>query len=545
MNEGRVARATYGEVVTSPPVPFTSVRAPHRMVASADGLATQAGLTTLARGGNAVDAAIATNAAIAVTAPQLCGLGGDLFALVHVPGDEPTALNASGRAGSGADPDALRGEGRVEMPFRHDIRTVTVPGCVDGWDALHQRFGRLPLADVLAPAVALAADGFPASPLLVGSVNLVDDRAREQLGEVASQATRPGARVRRPGVARALREIADGGRAAFYGGTFGEGLLALAADYLTPDDLARHQADWAEPLALDAWDHRLWTIPPNSQGYLALAGAWIADGLPLPDDPDDPAWAHLLIEAAVAAGFDRPDVLHGAADGTALLSPARLGPRRDAITPGAITYAHRPLATAGGDTTYLCTVDDDRMAVSLIQSNASGFGSWLVEPSTGINLHNRGLGFSLVPGHPAEYGPGRRPPHTLSPLLVTDDRRGLRATVGSMGGDGQPQILLQVLARLLHNRQRPATTVASGRWILTGAGTGFDTWTSGDGPRVLVEGHAPEGWDAGLAERGHHVTRTMPFDSTYGHAHTIAVEPDGSLAAAADPRTRIGSAAGG
>src|SRR5262245_44882081 len=147
------------------------------MVASADGLATQAGLTAFAHGGNAVDAAIATNAAIAVTAPQLCGLGGDLFALVHVPGDEPTALNASGRAGSGADAEALRDEGRVEMPFRHDIRTVTVPGCVDGWDALHQRFGRLALAEVLAPAIALAEGGFPASPLLVGSVNTVDDRA--------------------------------------------------------------------------------------------------------------------------------------------------------------------------------------------------------------------------------------------------------------------------------------------------------------------------------------------------------------------------------
>ena len=136
------------------------------MVASADGLATQAGLTALARGGNAVDAAVATNAAIAITAPHLCGLGGDLFALVHEPGSRPIALNASGRAGSGADADALMAGGHAGMPLRHDIRTVTVPGCVDGWVALHGRYGRLSLSDVLAPALALAEEGFPASPLL-------------------------------------------------------------------------------------------------------------------------------------------------------------------------------------------------------------------------------------------------------------------------------------------------------------------------------------------------------------------------------------------
>ena len=189
---GEAPDAAYGAAVTTPSVPYTTVRAPHRMVASADGLATQAGLTVMARGGNAVDAAIATNAAIAVTAPHLCGMGGDLFALVHVPGDEPTALDASGRAGSGADPGRLRDEGHVEMPFRHDVRTVTIPGCVDGWVALHQRFGRLPLGDVLAPAIGLAEDGFPASPLLVGSLALLDDEAGERLAELAAQAVRPG-----------------------------------------------------------------------------------------------------------------------------------------------------------------------------------------------------------------------------------------------------------------------------------------------------------------------------------------------------------------
>ncbi len=195
----------------TPPIPFATTRAPGAMVASADALATQAGLEVAALGGNAVDMAIATNAAIAVTGPHLCGMGGDLFALVHVDG-EVVALNATGRAGSGADAAGLRAEGHTTMPFRHDIRTVTVPGCVDGWVALHERFGSLPLSTLLAPAIRLAEGGFPASPLLVGSVALLTAAGRSSLHELSGQARRPGDRVRRPGVGRALRAVADGGR---------------------------------------------------------------------------------------------------------------------------------------------------------------------------------------------------------------------------------------------------------------------------------------------------------------------------------------------
>ncbi|HEY1280649.1 MAG TPA: gamma-glutamyltransferase, partial [Acidimicrobiales bacterium] len=332
----------------------------------------------------------------------------------------------------------------------------------------------------------------------------------------------------------------------FYGGEFGAGLLALGEGYFAAADLERSQADWVEPLGLDVWGQRLWTIPPNSQGYLALAAAWIAEGLPLPDDVDDATWAHLLIEAAVAAGHDRIDVLHDAADGTALVAPGRLADRRAAISTESTSNRWESVPADGGDTTYLCVVDGDRMAVSLIQSNASGFGSWLVEPATGINLHNRGLGFSLEPGHPAEYGPGRRPPHTLSPLLVTNADGSLSATIGSMGGDGQPQILLQLLARLFGARrpQSPAEAIAAGRWVLHGAATGFDTWAVPGERGVRIEGQAPASWDSELATRGHRVSRTPPFDSGFGHAHVILADDTGLLAGAADPRAVIGSAAG-
>jgi gamma-glutamyltranspeptidase/glutathione hydrolase len=507
------------------------------MVATADQIASQAGMAAFHRGGNAVDAAIAANAAIAVTSPHLCGLGGDLFVLVHT-GRSVVALNASGRAGSGADPGPLRRAGLLEMPFRHDIRSVTLPGCVDGWVALHERFGSIPLTDVLTPAIRIAEHGFPASPLLVGSLANVDDAGRANLHEIAAQATQPGATVQRAGVARALRAIAANGRDGFYGGEFAAGLLELGRGYFTASDLDRSQSDWVLPLTADVFGVRLHTIPPNSQGYLTLGAARLASRLGLPDDPDDPQWAHLLIEAATAAGFDRPEVLHERADGSALV--AAIEARSSLVDRQ--RAGRRPAPGRSGDTTYVCTADTHGMGVSLIQSNAAGFGSWLVEPNTGINLHNRGIGFALGPGHPAEYGPGRRPPHTLCPALATRGHD-LVSVFGTMGGDAQPQILLQLAARLFHHDQSPATAVHAARWALHGPQSGFDTWTGPGGPAVSVEGHAPESWRTGLAQRGHVVHPGPAYDSSYGHAHAIVIEPSGMLVGAADPRARVGAVA--
>ena len=201
--------------MTGRSAPVHTIRTPHSMVAAADQLATSAGVAILALGGNAVDAAIATNAAMSVTSPHLCGLGGDLFALVYTGGNrgEVVALNASGRAGSGASAAAARADGHAEMPFRNDVRIVTVPGCVEGWAALHARFGTLPFAELLRPAIALATDGFPASPLLIGALAQLDATGQQSLHELVSQARRPADRVRRPGVARALEAVAEGGRA--------------------------------------------------------------------------------------------------------------------------------------------------------------------------------------------------------------------------------------------------------------------------------------------------------------------------------------------
>jgi gamma-glutamyltranspeptidase/glutathione hydrolase len=508
------------------------------LVASADQLATQAGLRALVLGGNAVDAAIATNAAIAVTGPHLCGMGGDLFALVYREG-EVFALNSTGRAGAGADAATLRAEGCTEMPFRHDIRVVTVPGCVDGWAALHERFGTLPLSELLQPAIDLAAEGFPASPLLVGAAARADEGVTENLAELINQLARPGARVRRAGAGRALTAIAEGGRAAFYQGEFGTGLKALGAGFYSDDDFARPLSEWVTPLMVNAFGVDLWTIPPNSQGYLTLGAAELASRLDLPADPNDVRFAHLLIEAATAAGFDRPEVLSDTANGDDLLQS--IAKRIDMIDTERASDRWAP--GRDGDTTYLCAIDGKGMGVSLIQSNAAGFGSGLAEPNTGINLHNRGLGFNLRDGHPAEFQPGHRPPHTLCPAMATADGE-LRSVFGTMGGDAQPQILLQVAARLFHYGQSPAAAVYAPRWALQGPVTGFDTWTSGQAPTVTIEGHAPDDWMAELAARGHKVAARPSYDSGFGHAHAIVIDNDGFRAGAADPRTMVGTAAG-
>ena len=520
------------------PSPRTHTRhAVDGMVCSVDHLASAAGVAMLRAGGNAIDAAIATSAVLAVTTQHMCGMGGDLFALVDRPAGDalPGALASVGRAGSGDSSAALRADGHRTVPLRGDVRAATVPGCVDGWLALHEAGARLPLAELLEPAIAYADRGFPASPLLVQSVPAIAALA-------GADAYRPagglevGSVIRRSEAAAILESIASRGRDGFYGAAFGAGLIELGAGLFTEDDLTTSLARWVEPRGLRAWGHDIWTVPPPSQGYLSIAGAWMADGVELPDDPTDPAWAHLLVEIARWAAYDRPAVLHEDADGAELLSADRLR-RLAAVDPD--RRSSPQVTSADGGTVYLCAADGDGGAVSLIQSNATDWGCHLVVPGTGVFLHNRGLGFSLDEGHPAELA-GRRPPHTLSPTLVTAPDGGLAHVVGTMGGDMQPQVVFQLLTRLLRHGQTPGGAVSAPRWVLGNGG--FDTWTAAGNDHVALERGAPGAWAPGLVARGHRV-RALPERANVGHAHVISAH-GGVLAGAADPRALTGAAIG-
>jgi gamma-glutamyltranspeptidase / glutathione hydrolase len=231
------------------------------LVCSVDHLASSAGAQLLAAGGSAVDAAIAASAVLTVTSPHMCGMGGDLFAVVHHRDGPPDALNASGRAGSGADAERLRSEGHTEMPFTGDVRTAPVPGCIDGWCSLHARHGRLPLADVLEPARRLAEGGFPVAPMLAFTLPALDGVVG--CDELVGRRPGIGEPLLRPGAARMLALVADGGRDAFYGGEFGTALLEVGGGEYTEADLVRNQAEWVVPLGLRVWGHDVWTVPPN------------------------------------------------------------------------------------------------------------------------------------------------------------------------------------------------------------------------------------------------------------------------------------------
>ncbi len=492
--------------------------------------------------------------AAGLRALHMCGMGGDLWALVHrADGEPPLTLNASGRAGSGSDPQRMRAEGHRVMPFRGDIRSVPVPGCVDGWIALHDRLGRLDLADVLAPAIELAEGGFPVSWLLAQAIPGIAEVEGNDDFFVDGRPLEEGRRATRPGLAMALRSIAQEGRSGWYGAEFGRGLIAMGEGLYTEADLLASHAEWVEPFGARVWDHDLWTVPPNSQGYLSVLGAAIAEGIPeLGVDPDQARWAHVLIEAAKQAGVDRSAVLCEGADVAPLLAPEAVAARRAAIDLSRASSTHTP--AGGGGTIYLSTSDGE-MAVSLMQSNAAGFGAHLAVPGVRVLLQNRGIGFSLEPGHRAELAPGRRPPSTLSPALITRADGSLRATVGAMGGDGQPQVVLQLAARLLATNQPSGPALTAPRFTLTVPdAVGFDTWDRSD--ELLVALEAGSLWAGELAAMGHRVDVRPWGTPMFGHAHIIehhhqpgarsGSTADGRplITGVAEPRARIGAAVG-
>jgi gamma-glutamyltranspeptidase/glutathione hydrolase len=508
------------------------------MVATADDLATAAGVGVLARGGNAVDAALAASAVLAVTVPHMSGMGGDLIAVVHRRGEQPRVLFACGRVGSGADAAALRAEGHRVVPLQDDPRAISIPGCVDGWVELCERFGTMPLAELLGPAQRYARNGFAITPKLAAFATMLD--GADGAG-VFTPPLVPGSRLRPAGLADALGAVMADGRDGFYSGPLAAALRTATNGAIEAADLAVSQATWMPALHQRLWGFDIWTAPPPSQGYVALSAGWLAERCEIPADPEDPLFAHLLIEAVRQASWDRSAVLHEDADGLALLAEGRLRPRLDAIDPA--RASRLPGAYRDGDTTYLCAADSGGLSVSLIQSLGMPWGARIFVDGYDVVLQNRASGCSLAAGHPAHYAPNVRPPHTLSPLLVTDDAGRMRLLLGTMGGDSQPQILVQLLARILAQGASVGEAVEAPRWIISNpAGGAFDTWQNPDNVCVSLETSAPSGWHDALRRRGHLLRDGMAADR-FGHAQAIALIDD-IFTGAADPRALSGAALG-
>lgn len=512
------------------------------LAVSPHSLASSAAVAIMRAGGTAADGAVAANAVLAVVLPDTCGPGGDLFALVHHPGlTKPEALNASGRAGSGATAAALRDRGLSEMPIRSRT-SITVPGCVDGWEALLSRHGKLSLDTVLAPALSIAEEGFPASAELAASLSGYRELLAEQ-GSAASlypkgEPPGPGDVLRRPQLAATLRSVAEGGRQAFYGGPVGDAITTVTDGVITPEDLSIPQVEWVSPLGLDIFGWRAWTMPPNSQGYLTLATLGIFEMLDPPSDPADPTFQHALVEAYRSVAWERdrvvcePMTLEVTAD--SLVEARHLADRAAAIDTSRAGAWPQPTPAPGG-TAYLCTRDGNGMGVSFIQSNFWGIGSGFSAGDTGVWLHNRGGGFTLTPDHPNELNPGKRPLHTLSPTLWT--RNGsLRLLLGTRGGDYQPQLLAQVAANHLRGELCLSDAQSFPRWRL-------DEFGAASASHLEVEARFSENTRRGMADRGHDIVETDPWMRGWGPVSAIGIGE--SISGAADPRVTTSAAVSG
>jgi len=507
-------------------------------------LAVAAGYEVLARGGNAFDAAVTMAAVLAVVRPHMNGLGGDAFGLFHEAGSgRVTALNASGRSGALATPEFFSERGMSAVPGS-GAATITVPGALAGWVAVLERYGSITLAEALAPAIRHAEEGWVVTSTLQRDIgNSVRNLNAPGRAIFAPGGAFPptGALLSNPALAQTLRAIADEGPGVFYGGRIGETLarfVAAEGGYLTPADFRANTADWTDPISVVVGPHRLYAFAPNSQGVAQLQQLAMAQHHPLADmGHNSPEYLHALIELKKLSFADRdrwvadPDFAPAPLD--RLLAADYLQGRAaqvgvqaaESVAPGFGGALATEQREGDGDTVYLMVVDGEGNAVSWIQSLFSSLGSRLVEPETGIVLHNRGSGFTLEPGHPNRVEPGKRPFHTLSPMMVTDTAGRLILTIGTPGGHGQPQFLTQVYLNLFAFGMSPQQAVEAPRFI------------SNNGRSVQLESLVGPATLAGLRARGHSVQAMNGWTATLGGVQLILVDPDTDvLRTGADPR---------
>jgi gamma-glutamyltranspeptidase/glutathione hydrolase len=438
------------------------VRAQHGMVATSQPLASQVGLEVLKKGGNAIDAAIAMAAVLNVTEPMMTGIGGDMFALVYwAKTKELKGLNASGRAPRALNLEHFTKNNIKRIPER-GMETITVPGAFDGWTTLLDKYGTMKLADVLAPAIDYAENGFPvmektAEDWAAAVDTLKSTPAAAQNYLVNGKAPQAGQIFRQPNLARTFRTLAAGGRDAFYKGPIAGAIanyMRANGGFITLEDLASTKSDWVEPISTNYRGYQVYEIPPNGQGITALITLNILEGFDLAALRSQPSqYYHTLIEATKLAFADRnryiADPAFSKVPVAELLSKEYAAKRRALIDPKKALDSPPPGdINLGSDTTYFTVVDKDGNAVSFINSLFDSFGSGIVAGDTGIIMQNRGTAFSLDPKHPNVIAPGKRPFHTIIPAMVFKDDQ-LFMSFGVMGGAIQPQGHVQVLVNLI------------------------------------------------------------------------------------------------
>ncbi len=542
------------------------VVAQHGIAATAQPLASQIAIDILKKGGNAVDAAIAANAALGLMEPVANGLGGDLFAIIWDPKTQKLyGLNASGRSPKGMDLGQLkeRLDGADEIPPA-GVLPVSVPGAADGWFEMHRRFGKLPMGAILAPAIAYAEDGFPVTEVISYYWNINMQRLEEAVSIgmieefenarhtylIDGHAPAEGEIFKNPDLAKTYRLLAQKGRNGFYKGRIAKTIDAYMKRIGGPlryDDFATHTSEWVEPQSVNYRGYDVWELPPNGQGIAALQMLNILEGFDMKAAGFMSAKSlNLQIEAKRLAFEDRakfyadPDFYD--APVKALLSKEYAAKRRALIKPGKAMVQvgpGDPAAIESGDTTYLTIADKDGMMVSLIQSNFRGMGSGLVPDGLGFMLQDRGQLFALEDGHANQYAPGKRPFHTIIPAFITKDGQPW-LSFGLMGGAMQPQGHVQIVLNMIDYGLNVQAAGDAARWRHDGSAQ--PTGAKRQGVGVLhLENHVPQKVRKALANMGYTLG---PSDGGFGGYQAIRVNPETGVYSAASEMRKDGAAIG-
>lgn len=498
------------------------VMAPHGMVACCHPLAAEIGLDVLKRGGNAVDAAIAVNAALGLMEPMSCGVGGDLYAIVW---DAKTqklhGLNASGRSPYKATRALFAEKGLKQIPTSGPL-SWSVPGCVDGWDALRSKFGTWSFQQILEPAIRYAEEGSPVPEVIAGyfragatTLRRTPDAAKTYLTDGRPPGL--GDVFKNPYLARTYRAIVEQGRDAFYKGRIAQEIVDFSdknGGLFSLRDFADNTPTWIEPVSTTYRGYEVWELPPPGQGIAALQMLNILEGYDLKKmGPTSPEYWHLLVEAKKLAFADRAryyaDPEFAKVPTAELISKSYAAGRRQLIDPkkALVGVPAGDAKLSQSETTYLCVVDKDRNCVSLIQSNYNGFGSGLVPGSLGFALQNRGTLFALDEKHANRLEPHRRPFHTIIPAMVTKDGKPW-FVYGVMGGDMQPQGHVQVLCNLIDFGMNVQAAGESPRIEHTGSATPTGLPERAGGGTVVAEQGLAASIVTELERLGHRVTRT-------------------------------------
>lgn len=520
--------------------PYPSQRqtifAKNGMVATSQPLAAQAGLDILKKGGNAIDAAIATAAALTVLEPTSNGIGGDAFALVWTNGSL-YGLNASGPAPASLSIEAMKAKGYSQMPA-HGTAPITVPGAPSAWTKLSKRFGRLPFREVIAPAIAFAEEGYPLTPILGKYWSLAYEKYKTVLTgdefEAWFKTFAPDNRAPKIGEvwrsqdhAATLKEIAETNGESFYRGRLAEEMTAFIqkhGGYLSKEDLAAYEAEWVDPISVHYKGYDIWEIPPNGQGIVALLGLNIIKSIPI-NEKESADTYHKQIEAMKLAFTDGkayvtdPKAMEMTTE--ELLSESYGEKRRLEIGDHAIEP--QPYKPARGGTVYLAAADGEGNMVSFIQSNYMGFGSGIVIPGTGIAMQNRGHDFSLDETHPNALKPGKKTYHTIIPGFMTKNNQAV-GPFGVMGGYMQPQGHMQVVMNTIDFRLHPQAALDAPRW----------QWI--EGKKILVEPQFPSHLAQALARKGHQIQITVDTGQ-FGRGQIIWRDAEtGVLTGGTEPR---------